>query len=87
MRNGRTSMMRASKCLSFVRMPLCEPVNEIASSPRACSAIASSAIVVRSPHVSSMSSSRRGGEDETSFASASSWSVVLPIALTTTQTL
>ena len=34
MRTGRTSMMRAPEWRSLVRIPDCEPVNEIAASPR-----------------------------------------------------
>ncbi len=84
MRSGRTPVMRAAPWAESVSTPLCEPVNEIASTPRSCSAIASSAIDTRSPVVSSMSSSRRLGAGETSRASASSSSVVWPIADTTT---
>ena len=50
------------------------------------SAIASSDIEIRSPVDSSMSSSRRGGWSETLRARAMSWSVVRPIADTTTTT-
>ena len=78
-------MIRASKCRSFVRMPLCEPVNEIASSPRDESAIVSSAIVMRSPTESSMSSSRRGGAVEprggTMKASLRTAALLAPVAL------
>ncbi len=76
--------MRAFACASSVRMPLCEPVNEIAGAPRSCSAIASSAMETRSPVVSNMSISRRLGVGETCRASAISSSVVCPIAETTT---
>ena len=78
--------MRAPEWRSLVRMPDCEPVNEIASSPSSSSAIDSSAIDSRSPHDSSMSSSRRGGDGVTVRAIAISWLVVLPIADTTTTT-
>ena len=66
--------------------PACEPVNERADAPRLAIAIASSAIEMRSPAVSSMSSSRPGGSGDTCCARSSSSSVVSPIALTTTQT-
>ena len=46
--------------------------------------MASSAMLTRSPVVSSMSSSRRLGRDETAAARRSSSSVVWPIADTTT---
>ncbi len=71
MRNaGRTSMMRAPEWRSLVKMPDCEPVNEMASTPRAASAMAKSAIEMRSPVETSMSSSRRGGASVTCLASA-----------------
>ncbi len=49
-------------------------------------AIASSAIEIRSPEVSSMSSSRAGGSGLTCWARSCSSSVVSPIAETTTTT-
>ncbi len=49
-------------------------------------AIASTAIEIRSPAVSSMSSSRAGGSGLTSLARSSRWSVVSPIAETATTT-
>ena len=70
-----------------VRIPACEPVNETASWPRSLIAIETSAIEIRSPAVSSMSSSRGSGRDETCAASSISSSVVWPIAETTAQTL
>ena len=69
-----------------VMTPACEPVNERASWPRVPIAIASSAIQMRSPAVSSMSSSRPGGSGETSLARSISSSVVSPMADTTTTT-
>ena len=60
-RNGRTSMMRASTWRSLVMMPDWLPVKLIASPPSSRMAIDSSAIEMRSPAVSSMSSSRRSG--------------------------
>src|SRR5580692_9891474 len=91
---GRTSMMRASKWRSLVRMPDWLPVKLMASWPRAWMAMERSAIVTRSPVETSMSSSRRGGakpagDDRVapiSRARDRSWSVVLPMALTTTTT-
>ena len=62
------------------------PVNDRASWPRLPTAIASSAIEIRSPAVSSMSSSRGGGSGETCSARSISSSVVSPIAETTTTT-
>ena len=85
-RTGRISMMRAPECRSLVKMPDCEPVKLIASCPRSDKAIASSAIEIRSPLEISMSSSRLGGDWVTLRDRAMSWSVVLPIADTTTTT-
>ena len=62
------------------------PVNDRASWPRLPMAIASSAIEMRSPAVSSMSSSRPAGSGETCSARSISSSVVSPIADTTTTT-
>ncbi len=67
-------------------MPACEPVNDLAVTPRSAMAIASSAIEIRSPAVSSMSSSRGGGSAETCLASSTRSSVLSPIAETTTTT-
>ena len=61
-------MMRASTCRSLVMMPDWLPVKLMASPPSSRMAIDSSAIEMRSPAVSSMSSSRRSGADETCFA-------------------
>ncbi len=85
-RNGRTSMIRASTCRSLVMMPDWLPVKLIASPPSSRMAIDSSAIEIRSPAVSSMSSSRRSGFGDTCLARPSSSSVVSPIAETTTTT-
>ncbi len=79
-------MIFASPWLVSVMIPACEPVNEIACRPRSMIAIESRAIEIRSPAVSSMSSSRSCGRSETFAARPSSSSVVLPIAETTTQT-
>ena len=54
--------------------------------PRVAIAIASSAMEMRSPEVSSMSSSRPGGAGLTRLARSISSSVVSPIAETTTTT-
>src|SRR5215468_9185305 len=85
-RPGVTSMIRARPCTASVITPACEPVNDRASMPRLAIAIASSAIEMRSPAVSSMSSSRPGGAGVTWFASSISSSVESPIADTTTTT-
>ena len=79
-------MMRASTWRSFVMMPDWLPVKLIASPPSSRIAIESSAMEMRSPADSSMSSSRRSGFGETCLASVSSSSVVSPIAETTTTT-
>jgi len=85
-RCGLTCTIRASPCLAVVIMPACEPVNERACSPRASMAIATSALEIRSPAVSSMSISRGGGAGDTCWARSSRSSVVSPIAETTTTT-
>ena len=85
-RPGVTSMIRALPCASSVITPAWEPVNERALRPRLAIAIASSAIEIRSPAVSSMSSSRAGGSGLTCLARSSRSSVVSPIADTTTTT-
>ena len=56
-----TSTMRAAPCVASVIMPAWLPVNERASKPIEWIAIASSAIEMRSPLESSMSSSRGAG--------------------------
>ena len=85
-RPGVTSIMRALPCVESVMTPACDPVNDWASRPRLAIAIASSAIEIRSPAVSSMSSSRPGGSGLTWFARSMSSSVESPIAETTTTT-
>ena len=85
-RPGVTSMIRALPCAESVMTPACEPVNDRASAPSAEMAIATSALEIRSPEVSSMSSSRAGGDGETCWARSISSSVVSPIAETTTTT-
>jgi hypothetical protein len=62
------------------------PVKLIASPPRSRIAIDSSAMEIRSPADSSMSSSRRSGLGDTCLAIVRSSSVVSPIAETTTHT-
>ncbi len=78
--------MRASTWRSLVMIPDWLPVKLIALPPNSRIAIDSSAIDIRSPAVSNMSSSRRSGFGDTCLASASSSSVVSPIADTTTTT-
>ena len=73
-------------CEVSVTMPACEPVSEIASWPRSLIAIAASAQEMRSPVESSMSISRGCGRSETSWAIATSSSVVLPRADSTATT-
>ena len=77
-------MMRASTWQSFVMMPDWLPVKLMASPPSSRIASDNSAIEIRSPAKSSMSSSRRSGFGESRLAIASSSSVVSPIAETTT---
>ena len=85
-RLGLMSMMRARPCAASVITPAWDPVNERASRPRVAIAMASSAIEIRSPAVSSMSSSRAGGSGLTWLARSMSSSVESPIADTTTTT-
>ena len=86
MRPGVTSMICALPCTESVMSPACEPVYDRASTPRSWIAIASTAIEMRSPAVSSMSSSRAGGVRATCSARAMRSSVVSPIADTMTTT-
>src|SRR5438132_10322861 len=67
-------------------MPDWLPVKLMASSPSSRIAIDRSAMAIRSPADSNMSSSRRSGLAETCFARARSSSVVSPMADTTTTT-
>ena len=83
-RPGVTSMMRALPWTASVMTPAWLPVKERASWPRLAMAMASRAIEMRSPLVSSMSSSRPGGSGVTWFARSRSSSVVSPMAETTT---
>ena len=85
-RPGVTSMILALPCTESVITPACEPVNERAVKPRSLIAIATSAIEMRSPAVSSMSISRAGGSGETPLARSSRSSVVSPMADTATTT-
>ena len=63
-RPGVTSMIRALPWAESVMTPACDPVNDRASAPSAEMAIATSALEIRSPEVSSMSSSRAGGDGD-----------------------
>src|SRR5664280_2790494 len=63
-------MIRALPCTESVITPAWLPVNDRASSPRLAIAMASSAMEMRSPAVSSMSSSRPGGSGLTCSACA-----------------
>ena len=85
-RSARISRIFAFMCESSVRIPACDPVNEIASCPRSWRAIAISAQEMRSPVDSSMSISRGSGRSEISYARSTRPSVVLPRADTTART-
>ena len=85
-RPGVTSMILALPCTESVITPAWEPVNERAVQPRSAIAMATSAIEIRSPAVSSMSSSRAGGSGETCAARSRSSSVLSPMAETATTT-
>ena len=80
------SMILALPCAESVITPACEPVNDCALWPSCAIAIATSAIEIRSPAVSSMSSSRGGGSGVTCSARSRRSSVVSPMAETTTTT-
>ena len=82
---GSDSTIRAAPCCVSVMMPACDPVYEAALQPRALIAIASNDIAIRSPAVSSMSSSRGSGPCDL-LAIASRSSVVSPMAETATMT-
>src|SRR5678815_933389 len=84
MRTGRTSTIRACECASSVMIPLWLPVKLIAGTPCSCNAMERRAMLIRSPHVRSMSSSRRGGSEDIRLARERSSSVVSPMAETTT---
>ena len=83
---GVTSMILARPCTESVITPAWDPVKERAVKPRSEIAMATRAIEIRSPAVSSMSSSRAGGSGLTSLARSSSSSVESPIAETATTT-
>lgn len=82
-RSPFTSRIFAFVCTVSVMMPTCEPVKLTASTPTSCSAMHKSAMLMRSPVVSSMSISRLGGFADTWCASCKRLSVALPIAETT----
>ena len=86
MRPGVTSTILALPCVESVINPACDPVYERASKPRSFMAMAKTAIEIRSPAVSNISSSRPGGFGETCLARSIKSSVVSPIAETTTTT-
>lgn len=86
MRPGVTSMMRALLWTESVITPAWLPVKLWASWPRFLIAMASRAMAIRSPAVSSMSNSRPAGIGDTCSARSISSSVVSPIADTTTTT-
>src|SRR5438132_3780304 len=79
-RRARTSTIFAFPWTVSVTIPACEPVREIASWPRSWIAIAASEDEIRSPTEISMSSSRGFGLGDPRCASATSSSVVCPIA-------
>ena len=85
-RPGVMSMIFALPCAESVITPACDPVNDCALWPSWAIAMATRAIEIRSPAVSSMSSSRGGGSGVTCSARSRSSSVVSPIAETTTTT-
>ncbi|CFE49085.1 Uncharacterised protein [Mycobacterium tuberculosis] len=64
-RPGVTSMILALPWVPVVITPACEPVNDRACAPSDSMAMATNAFEMRSPAVSSMSSSRGGGAGHT----------------------
>ena len=72
--------------MTSMQMPTWLPVKLIAGTPRSASAMHSNDIDTRSPVVSSMSISRPGCTDDTSFANLMRLSVLLPMADTTATT-
>ncbi len=86
MRSALTSSMRARVWEVSVTIPAWEPVREMASWPRSLMTMAASAQEMRSPVDSSMSISRGCGRGETSWAIATSSSVVFPRAESTATT-
>ncbi len=83
MRSVLISVIRALLCTDSVVIPACHPVNEIALYPFACSAIVNNEIVTCSPVDRSISISRLLGFSVIALASATSSSVLFPIAETT----
>jgi len=85
-RSPFTSRIRARPWKVSVMIPAWLPVNEAEGTPTWARAMHRRAMDMRSPAVSSMSSSRPGRTSLTWLASSSSSSVVRPMALTTTTT-
>ena len=85
-RSGRISRILARVWPVSVMIPAWDPVKEAESTPRSASAMHTRAMEIRSPAVSSMSSSRGGGLEVTSSARRRRSSVDLPMAETTTTT-
>ena len=83
-RSPLTSRILALPWTLSVMMPTWLPVKETASMSRSARAMQTSAMLLRSPMVSSMSISRPGKVAETALARAMRLSVSLPIADTTT---
>ena len=67
-------------------IPAWLPVKDVASTPSSARAMHRRDIEIRSPELSSMSTSRIGWTALTSVANLINWSVVRPMALTTTTT-
>ncbi len=86
-RSATIRSILAFVCVLSVKMPTWRPVKERASKPIARNAIASRAIVTRSPVESSMSISRSSGNSAISCASLTRRSVSPLMAETTTTTV
>ena len=85
-RSARISRILALPWVVSVTMPAWLPVNDEAGTPMSMMAMQSSAMEIRSPAVTSMSSSRAEGSVATLAAMWSRSSVLRPMALTTTTT-
>ena len=81
------SLMRATPCALSVMIGICQPCQERAVMPIACSTMASSPAVTCSPVATMASYSRASCRGEASRTQATSWLVTPAMAETTTATL
>ena len=78
--------MRALPCALSVRIGICQPCQERASTPISCSAMASRPVVTCSPVATTVSYSRASCSGDRSWHQATSWLVAPAMAETTTAT-